>query len=56
VAGKMISPSSLAIACASVGLIGKEGDVFLKTLGHSLLFVTLIAVIVTLQAYGFWFS
>jgi lactate permease len=56
VAGKMISPSSLAIACASVGLVGKEGEVFLKTLGHSLLFASLIAVIVTLQAYGFWFS
>jgi len=55
VAGKMISPSSLAIACASVGLVGKEGEVFLKTLGHSLLFASLIAVIVTLQVYGFGF-
>lgn len=55
VAGKMISPSSLAIACASVGLIGKEGEIFLKTIGHSLLFASLIAAIVTLQAYGLWF-
>lgn len=54
VAGKMVSPSSLAIACAAVGLSGKEGELFLKTIGHSLVFVALISCIVALEAYGVW--
>ncbi|WP_199774332.1 L-lactate permease, partial [Campylobacter jejuni] len=28
VVGKMISPQSIAIACAAVGLVGKESDLF----------------------------
>lgn len=28
VTGKMISPQSIAIACAAVGLVGKESDLF----------------------------
>ncbi|GAA3325394.1 hypothetical protein GCM10020331_057100 [Ectobacillus funiculus] len=28
VTGKMISPQSIAVACAAVGLAGKESDLF----------------------------
>ncbi|MFT4013695.1 MAG: L-lactate permease [Paracoccus sp. (in: a-proteobacteria)] len=51
VTGKMISPQSIAIACAAVGLAGRESDLFRFTLKHSLLFTALIGVITTLQAY-----
>ena len=37
VLGKMISPQNLAIGAAAVGLAGKEGDLFRKVLGWSLL-------------------
>jgi len=53
VTGKMISPQSIAVACAAVGLVGQEGRLFRFTLGHSLLFVVIIGVITTLQAYLF---
>lgn len=51
VTGKMISPQSIAVACAAVGLVGHESDLFRFTLKHSLLFVAIIGVITTLQAY-----
>ncbi len=38
VTGKMISPKSIAIACAAVGLAGKESDLFRFTVKHSLAF------------------
>ncbi|MEW0838584.1 L-lactate permease, partial [Escherichia coli] len=37
--GKMISPQSIAIACAAVGLVGKESDLFRFTVKHSLIFI-----------------
>ena len=36
VLGKMTSPQNLAIGAAAVGLAGKEGDVFGRVLGWSL--------------------
>jgi len=51
VTGKMISPQSIAIACAAVGLVGKESDLFRFTVKHSLIFTCLVGVITTLQAY-----
>ena len=51
VTGKMISPQSIAVACAAVGLVGSESDLFRFTLKHSLFFVVIIAVITTIQAY-----
>lgn len=53
VTGKMISPQSIAVACAAVGLVGQEGRLFRFTLGHSVLFVVIIGIITTLQAYLF---
>lgn len=51
VTGKMISPQSIAIACAAVGLVGKESDLFRFTVKHSLIFTCIVGVITTLQAY-----
>jgi L-lactate transport len=51
VTGKMISPQSIAVACAAVGLVGREADLFRFTLKHSLFFVAIIGVITVLQAY-----
>ncbi|MCS4297726.1 L-lactate permease [Acinetobacter sp. BIGb0196] len=53
VTGKMISPQSIAIACAAVGLVGKESDLFRFTVKHSITFTIMIGIIITLQAYVF---
>lgn len=53
VTGKMISPQSIAIACAAVGLAGRESDLFRFTVKHSLAFAAIIGIICTLQAYVF---
>lgn len=50
VLGKMISPQNLAIAAAAVGLSGREGDLFRKVAGWSVLFVALMCVLVVLQS------
>lgn len=51
VTGKMISPQSIAVATAAVGLVGKEADLFRFTVKHSLLLATLVGIITTIQAY-----
>src|SRR5690606_33137330 len=51
VTGKMISPQSIAIACAAVGLAGKESDLFRFTVKYSLIFAALVGALTTLQAY-----
>lgn len=51
VTGKMISPQSIAVATAAVGLVGREGDLFRFTLKHSLMLATIVGVITTVQAY-----
>ncbi|OYO30187.1 lactate permease LctP family transporter [Janthinobacterium sp. PC23-8] len=53
VTAKMISPQSIAVACAATGLVGKESDLFRFTLKHSLLFAVVIGIITVLQAYVF---
>ncbi|MEG1325413.1 MAG: lactate permease LctP family transporter, partial [Janthinobacterium sp.] len=53
VTAKMISPQSIAVACAATGLVGKESDLFRFTLKHSLLFAIIIGIITMLQAYVF---
>lgn len=50
VMGKMISPQNLAIAAAAVGMAGREGELFRKVLGWSLLLLFLMTILVTLQA------
>jgi len=51
VTGKMISPQSIAVACAAVGLVGQESNLFRFTVKHSIGFVIIIGVITVLQAY-----
>ncbi|MBJ7311356.1 lactate permease LctP family transporter [Rugamonas sp. CCM 8940] len=51
VTGKMISPQSIAVACAATGLVGKESELFRFTLKHSLMFAAIVGVITTVQAY-----
>lgn len=51
VTGKMISPQSIAIACAAVGLVGRESDLLRFTVKYSLLFAAIVGLMTTLQAY-----
>ncbi|MBF0496979.1 MAG: lactate permease LctP family transporter [Deltaproteobacteria bacterium] len=51
VCGKMISPQSLSVATAAVGLVGKESDIFRFTLKHSIILTTVIAILANIQAY-----
>jgi lactate permease len=50
VLGKMISPQNLAIAAAAVGMSGREGDIFRKAIGWSLVFLAFMCVLVFLQS------
>lgn len=51
VVGKMISPTSIAVAAAAGGLVGRESDLFRFTFKHSFIMLSLICVLVLLQAY-----
>jgi L-lactate transport len=51
VAGKLISPQSIAIACAATGLVGRETDIFRNTIKYSLALLAFVVVIVLLQAW-----
>lgn len=51
VVGKMISPQSIAVATASVNLVGREPDLFRFTLKHSLIMLLLICILTFAQAY-----
>ncbi|MBB5390746.1 MULTISPECIES: L-lactate permease [unclassified Herbaspirillum] len=50
VLGKMISPQSLAVGAAAVGIIGQEGLIFRKVIGWSLSLLLVMAVLVYLQS------
>lgn len=51
VTGKMISPQSIAIGAAAVGLVGKESELFRFTVKHSFIMLFVIGVITYMQAY-----
>jgi lactate permease len=51
VMGKMISPQSLAVGAAAVGLVGKESDLFRFGVKHSFILLLFICILVTLQTY-----
>ena len=56
VTGKMISPQSIAVGVASVGLVGKESDLFRFAVKHSFIMLFVICVFTTCQAYFMdWF-
>ncbi len=50
VTGKMISPQSLAVGAAAVGLVGKESELFRFTLKHSFIMLLIISIITSIQA------
>ncbi|MFS0781638.1 L-lactate permease [Bacillus sp. 1P06AnD] len=50
VTGKMISPQSIAVACAAVGLAGKESELLRFTLKHSIFLLILVGIITFLQS------
>lgn len=50
VTGKMISPQSIAVACAATGQVGNEPAIFRFTLRHSLLLLAIVALVTWLQA------
>ena len=52
VMGKLISPQSIAVAGAAVGLVGKETDIFRKTLKYSMILLGIVVVVVLLQAFA----
>jgi L-lactate transport len=49
--GKLISPQSIAVACAATGLVGHETDIFRLTLRYSIYLLLFVAVIILLQAW-----
>jgi len=51
VAGKMISPQSIVIAAAAVGLAGKEGKIMRQTIKYTIPFFILVG----LMSWGFAF-
>ena len=51
VMGKLISPQSLAIACAATGMVGRETDVFRITMKYSLYLLGIVIVLILAQAY-----
>ena len=54
VCGKMISPQSIAIACAAVGLVGRESELFKFTVKYSIMFVLIVCCITAIQ--GLWLT
>ena len=51
VTGKMISPQSIAVGAAAVGLVGKESDLFRFTFKHSFIMLFIVCVLTCLQVY-----
>jgi lactate permease len=51
VVGKMISPQSIAVGAAAIGLVGKESELFRFTVKHSFIMLFLICIITVAQAY-----
>ena len=50
VVGKMISPQSIAVAAAAVGLVGRESDLLKFTVKHSFILLIIVCAIVALQS------
>ena len=41
----MVSPQSVAVACAAVGLVGKESALFKTAMKYSLIFLAIISLL-----------
>jgi lactate permease len=53
VTAKMISPQSIAVGSAAVGLVGKEAALFRFTVKHSFIMLFIVCCFTLLQAYVF---
>jgi len=51
VMGKLISPQSIAVACAAVGLVGRETDIFRQSLKYSVILLVFVMGLVLVQAF-----
>jgi lactate permease len=51
VMGKMISPQSIAVGTAAIGLVGRESDLFRFTIKHSFIMLFVICILTMLQTY-----
>ena len=51
VMGKMISPQNLSVGAAGVGAVGREGEILVRVVLHSLALTTLMGLLAMLQAY-----
>lgn len=49
--GKLISPQSIAIACAATGLVGRETDIFRAVLKYSVILLCIVVAMILFQAY-----
>ncbi len=50
VAGKMVSPQSIAVATAATGLTGQEAALFRRTIKHSLILLSVVMALTYLQS------
>jgi lactate permease len=50
VVGKMISPQNLTIAATAVGIVGRESDLFRRTIGWSVGLLAVLCVLIYLQS------
>jgi len=53
VIGKLISPQSIAVACAGTGMVGRESDIFRRTVRYSLVLLGFVVVVVLIEAWVF---
>jgi L-lactate transport len=53
VIGKLISPQSIAVACAGVGMVGREPEIFRLTVRYSLVLLAIVIVLVMGEAWVF---
>ena len=49
--GKLISPQSIAVACAATGLVGRETDIFRLTFKYSVYLMLFVMAIILIQAW-----
>jgi lactate permease len=49
--GKLISPQSIAIACAATGMVGRETDIFRAVLKYSVILLGIVILLILAQAY-----
>jgi lactate permease len=49
--GKLISPQSIAIACAATGMVGRETDIFRAVLKYSVILLGIVILMILAQAY-----